>query len=215
MASPRAASRRQGVGRTPQEREADACGKRKTRRCLARAGETSIVHAQEGRGSGAHMKSRGYTPARARPLAAAPIEREEMRRGGREEGGGGTWNPAGRRLHPVAPACTPHLLVLHASTAFDLRSDRRRLKPSPADSWLLPLLCLASTPPCLLPNPRLQPLLVQWICNFFLFPNQSGRTPFTPPPTSSWFFLRLSDGVPPPATASHRHRFLFLCSALL
>ena len=87
--------------------------RRRTDAARARGGgETAIAHAREGRGSGGRRKSRGYTPARARPLAAAPIEREE----GREERGkrrrrrrdmesGGAPPPSSRsRLHASSPA---------------------------------------------------------------------------------------------------------------
>ncbi|PVH48078.1 hypothetical protein PAHAL_4G238000 [Panicum hallii] len=98
MASPRAESRRQGVGRTPHERKADAHLGKKRRRRLARAGEKARSDARTGRERElraeeiACLCTHAGTPHRC----SAPIERERRkeRRGGREEDGGRTWNRA-------------------------------------------------------------------------------------------------------------------------
>jgi hypothetical protein len=68
------------------------------------------------------------------------------------------------------------------------------------------------------PIPWLQPLLLQTICIFFLFSNQSGRKPSTPSPSrSSWFFFRLPASTPSrscisPDTGSSSSPLLSLCS---
>ena len=73
-----------------------------------------------------------------------------------------------------------------------------------------------SNPACLLcsPIPWLQPLL-QSICLFFLFSNQSGRIPSTPSPSkSSWLFFRLPASTRP-AAAQVPLPLLFFPSAQL
>jgi len=63
------------------------------------------------------------------------------------------------------------------------------------------------------PIPWLQPLL-QSICLFFLFSNQSGRIPSTPSPSkSSWLFFRLPASTPSRScTGSSSSPLLSLCS---
>jgi len=73
-----------------------------------------------------------------------------------------------------------------------------------------------SNPACLLSNPMLQPLL-QSICIFFLFSNQSGRIPSTPSPSkSSWLFFRLPASTPSRScTGSSSSPLLSLCLVAL
>jgi len=186
----------QGVGWTPHARKGDARGRKKMRCRLACAGEKALAARA---GNRAPILPRGLLH---RCSAGREREEEREKRGEGGENRAATWNPAARRWHPSAPASS------------NVRPSADSALP-PIDSWQLPLLHLAPTPPCLLPNPvGLQPLL-QSICIFFLFPNQSGRTPSTPLPTSSWFFFRLSAGTPPAVqhtdTGSFSFPILSLC----
>ena len=78
---------------------------------------------------------------------------------------------------------------------------------------------LQSSPAALCsPIPWFQPLLLQSICMFYLFSNQSGRIPSTPAPRSSWFFSGVPTSAslspPLPGAASQGHRYLCLSSSL-
>ncbi|PUZ61154.1 hypothetical protein GQ55_4G251100 [Panicum hallii var. hallii] len=120
MASPRAESRRQGVGRTPHERKADAHLGKKRRRRLARAGEKARSDARTGRERElraeeiACLCTHAGTPHRC----SAPIEREEereerrKRRGRRQDLESRAGETAGaaclrRNRAPTPPRVTP------------------------------------------------------------------------------------------------------------
>jgi len=81
------------------------------------------------------------------------------------------------------------------------------------------LVAHCSDPAVCSPIPWLRPLL-QSICTFFLFNDQSWWTPSTPPSRSFWFLSDVLTSAfllaPPPTAASHRHKYIFLfCSLAL
>jgi hypothetical protein len=161
MASPRAESRRQGVGRTPHERKADAHLGKKRRRRLARAGEKARSDARTGRERElraeeiACLCTHAGTPHRC----SAPIERERRkeRRGGREEDGGRTWNRARekqREQRVCAGIARLHLPERpHLCRARIQREGRRRGRRRGASVQLHPQLGPAAPMPSAATNP--------------------------------------------------------------
>jgi len=167
----------------------------KTRRRLARVGE----------------KEQAARAGNRAPILRAGCRIAAVQEGGerRKERRGGRGERTGRRLRIWADGI--QLLQLLPPSA------RPPIQLCPLDSWRLPLHRLAPTPPSLLPNPVApapSPIDLHLLPQF-LFPNQSGRTPSTPLPTSSWFFFRLSAGTPPAVqhtdTGSFSFPILSLC----
>ena len=138
MASPRAERRRLGVGHG----EADAA-RAKSRGARVKKGTARCARGGRVRARARAGNRDAYTPTREPPtLQRAKTER----RGGREEGGGGTWIPAARGL-PLLPL--PIRASCCCSAASDLRSANLSRRP-PASPRLPTSYCCSVTSDLLL-----------------------------------------------------------------